>query len=150
MSDLDRRRGRHFAEAAGVVAVRRGLEAPAGSAVTAAEGSPAGERFDAGNGGSGSGFHEQGAGPFATASYRSTRLRMQLCLSHVLPEGLPEYFYSTDIIGLDDGSYAFAGIPAGDTLTLQAYAGSYISDPVVVEVKKKIHNRGVDLVLNLE
>jgi len=67
-----------------------------------------------------------------------------------LPEGLPDYFYSTDIIGLDDGSYAFAGIPAGYTLTLQAFAGTYVSDPVVVEVKKKVHARGVDLVLHEE
>ncbi len=67
-----------------------------------------------------------------------------------LPEGIPDYFYSTDIIGLDDGSYAFAGIPAGYALTLQAFAGSYVSEPVVVEVKKKVHNRGVDFVLHPE
>jgi len=65
-----------------------------------------------------------------------------------LPEGLPYYFYSTDIIGLDDGSYAVGGLPAGYTVTLQASAGEFVSDPVEVEVKEGMHTRGADLELH--
>ena len=65
-----------------------------------------------------------------------------------LPDGLPDYFYGTDIIGFDDGSYALGGLPAGLTVTLQASAGAFVSDPVEVEIGDVVHTRGVDLVLH--
>ena len=65
-----------------------------------------------------------------------------------LPDGLPDYFYGTDIIGFDDGSYVLGGLPAGYTITLQASAGDFISDPVEMAVEEELHTRGADLVLH--